>query len=244
MDSQKVLLKGMDKMRPLRSVLILVSLVLVLAACSNNKIEKSQQEVRQEKVEKAKNDIEKNRQSSSSKTEEGADSGEDIPNASEEILETEEDTTSEAYYASKIVNNAWSKNNHIIPEKIKNCIDKDHNVECFGSVHGHTDTLYCHTCGEIETAVNEETYPCEMEEVLAKEAKDQYEIKNTTDVPTSVLEQVAIEYSEGTGMTIGEYMQYMIDAINRSKKADKSDPYYQCPYCLHGIDCPDEHVGK
>ena len=82
---------------------------LVLAACSSNKIEKKPTKGAPGKVEKAKNDIEKNRQSSSSKTEEGCDSGEDIPNASEEILETEEDTTSEAYYASKIVNNAWSK---------------------------------------------------------------------------------------------------------------------------------------
>ena len=164
----------------------------------------------------------------------------------EETLRRHETKPNKADFGEQDMRRWWKENDfiHIIPEKIKNCIDKDHNVECFGSVHGHTDTLYCHTCGATEIAVNEETYPCEMEEALAKEAKDQYEIKNTTDVPTSILEQVAIEYSEGTGMTIGEYMQYMIDAINRSKKADKSDPYYQCPYCLHGIDCPDKHVGK
>lgn len=46
-------------MRPLQSVLTLVSLVLVLGACSSNKIEKSQQEVRQEKIEKNKKQIEK-----------------------------------------------------------------------------------------------------------------------------------------------------------------------------------------
>lgn len=102
MDSQKVLLKGMDKMRPLRSVLILVSLVLVLAACSNNKIEKSQQEVRQEKVEKAKKQVEKKIKDKSSEESSANELKPDNADSNESETASEEQTNDQSELAEQI----------------------------------------------------------------------------------------------------------------------------------------------
>lgn len=49
------------------------------------------------------------------------------------------------------------------------CVANGHDAFIVGAVHGHTTTFVCNDCENNEMIVNEETYPCLMEESLSLE---------------------------------------------------------------------------
>lgn len=88
-------------MRNLKIILPFITLTLVLAACSNNKIEKSQQEVRQEKVDQAKEQVEKKIKDKSSEESSANELESDTADSNEDGTASEEQTNDQSDLAEQ-----------------------------------------------------------------------------------------------------------------------------------------------
>ena len=140
-------------------IVTLLSLSL-LTGCATNKIEHSQQEIKQEKVEKAKKEI-----ASENKREKPSSTKVDIPNSNEStqvendynVSPTEANSPIEGYVNSNqgtnqidyttLIENGACLNNDQISEVVKKHIEQEHKVSMILSVHGTTTTIICKTCG-------------------------------------------------------------------------------------------------
>ncbi len=227
-------------MRNLKIILPFITLTLLLAACSNNKIAKSQQEVRQEKVDQAKKKItstlKKNRADSSK-----VESKKEDPQVENDrsVATTEANSGLNAYdesdrgtdqtgYASLIENGAWL-NEEQISDVAKKHIDQRHKLSVILSVHGRTTSIICTTCDELLDEWQNPVDNYDTQDVQQGKLVDQgAEIK---------LPAVQIPHSIQRCLEKGHTIYTTVDTIHNNR-------HFECSDCEIVADCPVSDIGK